>query len=139
MEGYDVSNSTLVYEDDWGEIADRPAANILELRWFDSTSAMTKEEFKTALATFADYADRCHRPGALIDGTSFQMDPANMDEQWRDANIVPRYNDAGITKFAFHMPTGMPAIGAPPAPEGPAHFPTGYFGTRRDALAWLAT
>jgi hypothetical protein len=84
-----VSNSTLVYEDEWGEIADRPGAN--------------------------------------------------MDEPWRNANIVPRYNDAGITKFAFHMPAGMPAIGAPPAPEGPAHFPTGYFGTRSDALAWLST
>ena len=51
--------------------------------------------------------------------------------------VIPRYNGAGIQKFAFHMPAGMPAIGAPPAPEGPANFPTAYFGARADALAWL--
>lgn len=45
----------------------------------------------------------------------------------------------GITKFAFHMPQGMPAIGNAPAPEGPAQFPTAYFGTRADALRWLAS
>jgi len=99
---------------------------------------MTADEFKTSLSTFADHVDSCKRSGALIDGTSFQMNPANMDEQWRNANIIPRYNAAGITKFAFHMPAGMPAIGSPPAPEPPGQFPTGYFGSRDDALAWLS-
>jgi hypothetical protein len=36
------------------------------------------------------------------------------------------------------MPVGMPMIGAPPANEGPGQFPTGYFGSRRSALEWLA-
>jgi hypothetical protein len=36
------------------------------------------------------------------------------------------------------MPAGMPAVGAPPAPEGPAALPTGYFDSRPAALAWLA-
>ena len=98
---------------------------------------MSADDFKRALTTYSDQVERCHRRGALIDGTSFLMSPENMDEQWRDAKIVPRYNDAGVAKFAFHMPAGMPAIGTPPAPEGPARFPTGYFGTRRDALDWL--
>ena len=62
---------------------------------------------------------------------------AHMDGTWRDENIVPRYEAAGVRKFAFHMPAGMPAIGSDPAPEGVAKYPTGYFGTRRDALAWL--
>ena len=56
---------------------------------------------------------------------------------WRDANIIPRYNAAGVKKFAFIMPAGMPAIGDDPAPEGPAHYPTAYFGSRAEALAWL--
>src|SRR5712692_1706403 len=67
------------------------------------------------------------------------MSPANMDGPWRDANIIPRYNAAGVAKFAFHMPEGMPMIGKPPAPEGPGRFLTGYFGRRHDALDWLAT
>jgi hypothetical protein len=58
--------------------------------------------------------------------------------EWRDANIVPRYNAAGVKKFAFHMPAGMPAIGTAPSREGPADYPTAYFGRRQDALDWLA-
>ena len=60
-----------------------------------------------------------------------------MEMGWRDEHIIPRYNAAGLKKFAFVMPAGMPAIGAPPAPEGPADFPTGYYGSRADALSWL--
>jgi hypothetical protein len=65
------------------------------------------------------------------------MDPVNSNSEWRDANIVPRYNAAGVKRFAFLFPEGMPAIGAPPAVEPPAAYPTGYFGTREDALFWL--
>jgi len=31
----------------------------------------------------------------------------------------------------------MPAIGAPPTTEGPAEYPTAYFGTLRSAMEWL--
>jgi hypothetical protein len=75
----------------------------------------------------------------LIDSTTFRMSPAKMDGPWRDANIIPRYNAAGVTKFAFHMPDGMPMIGEPPTPEAPGRFPTGYFGRRQDALNWLTS
>jgi hypothetical protein len=61
-----------------------------------------------------------------------------MDGPWRDVNIIPRYNAAGVTKFAFQMPPGMPMIGSPPAPEGPGRFPTAYFGRRQEALEWLS-
>ena len=33
----------------------------------------------------------------------------------------------------------MPAIGAPPAPEPPGVFPTGYFGRRQGVLDWLTS
>jgi hypothetical protein len=70
---------------------------------------------------------------------TFRMSPAKMDGPWCDANIIPRFNAAGLTKFAFHMPDGMPMIGEPPTPEAPGRFPTGYFGRRQDALDWLAS
>jgi hypothetical protein len=70
--------------------------------------------------------------------TRFMMDPANLNDAWRDANIIPRYNAAGVRRFAFLFPDGMPAIGAPPAAEGPATFPTAYFARRQEALDWLA-
>jgi hypothetical protein len=49
-----------------------------------------------------------------------------------------RYDAAGVRKFAFHMPEGMPMIGQPPQNEAPGRFPTGYVGKREEALAWLA-
>jgi hypothetical protein len=89
--------------------------------------------------TFADLVEQRRRPGVLVDAVAFRMNPTHMNGEWRDANIIPRYGRGGVRKFAFHMPLGMPAIGKEPAKEGPAQFPTAYFGTRRDALGWLAT
>jgi len=127
-----------VYSDRYGEVLDRPAADLIELRWFDTTADMSPQEFKDWLAQFAGCVEKCGRSRALVDSTSFRMNPANMDGPWRDANIIPRYNAAGVARFAFHMPDGMPMIGVPPSTEEPGTFPTGYFGRRQDALDWLA-
>ncbi len=128
-----------VYEDRWGEVFDRPSTGLIELRWFDTTAGMTAPEFQAWLSKFVECVEQCGRSRVLIDSTTFRMSPANMDGQWRDANIIPRYNAAGVTKFAFHMPEGMPMIGMPPVPEEPGRFPTGYFGRRQDALDWLTS
>ena len=127
-----------VYEDKFGEIFDRPSANLVELRWFDSTAEMSAPEFQSWLTKFVECVERCGRSGVLVDSTVFRMSPAKMDGPWRDANIIPRYNAAGVKRFAFHMPEGMPMIGEPPGIEAPGQFPTGYFGRRQDALDWLA-
>lgn len=132
-----MDEPSIAYEDRWGTIIDRPAVGFIEIRWFDTTTAMSGDDFKRFLTTFADLAVQLRRPGVLIDSTAFGMSRANMDPAWRDAHIVPKYNAAKIANFAFHMPAGMPAIGAPPAAQGPADFPTAYFATREDALRWL--
>jgi hypothetical protein len=82
--------------------------------------------------------ERCRRSGVLVDSTAFRMSPAKIDGPWRDANIIPRYDAAGVRKFASRMPEGMPMIGQPPQNEAPGRFPTGYVGKREEALAWLA-
>jgi len=126
-----------VYEDRWGKIVDHPTDGVLEIRWIDATAGMTSIDFKQWLTRFATDIARLGRKLALVDAVQFRIAPDNMDEAWRDANIIPRYNEAGVLRFAFVMPPQMPLIGTPPAPEGPADFPTGYFGTRADAFAWL--
>jgi hypothetical protein len=127
-----------VYEDRWGEVIDRSGTELVELRWNDTTVAMSGEQFQEWLATFAGHVERLRRPRVLIDGTRFMMDPANLNDAWRDANIIPRYNAAGVRRFAFLFPEGTPSSGAPPVAEGPATFPTGYFARRQEALDWLA-
>jgi hypothetical protein len=132
-----VADSRVLHEDEWGEILDRPDEDLLEIRWYDSTADLDGQGFNRFLAVFADLVLDKRRPRVLVDSTAFKMDPAMMDLDWRNANIIPKYNEAGVERFAFHVPPGMPAIGSPPAPDGPANFPTGWFTSRREAIAWL--
>lgn len=44
-----MADSKHMYEDEWGEIIDRPSSNLIELRWFDTTAAMSKEQFQQSL------------------------------------------------------------------------------------------
>ena len=127
-----------VWEDRFGAVADHDDG-YLEIRWYDTTEDMSSAQFQEWLAGFAGEVERRRRPGVLIDATSFRMDPENMNMEWRDEHITPRYNAGGMKKWAFHMPEGMPAIGGTPEREGPAKFLTGYFARRQDALDWLAS
>jgi len=130
---------THVWEDRFGAVIEYPDAQCLEIRWYDTTEDMSASQFQDWLAGFAAEVERRKQPGILVDATRFLMDPANMNEQWRDENITPHYNAGGVRKFAFHMPDGMPAIGGTPEREGPADYLTAYFGRRQTALDWLAS
>ena len=134
-----MSDAVVTYEDRFGAVIDHPDARYLEIHWYDTTEAMSAAQFQGWLAGFAAEVERRRPPGILVDNTSFLMDHANMNMEWRDEHVVPRYNAGGVQKFAFHMPDGMPAIGAAPGREGPATFPTGYFARRQAALDWLAS
>ncbi len=126
-----------VYGDEFGDIIDRTEMGVIEIRWFDSTAAMSGDEFQTWLTGFVTELERRGRRRVLVDTTQFRMDPALMNAEWRDTAVIPRYNAAGVERFAFHMPSGMPLIGQEPAPEGPGEFPTAYFGSRNDIVEWL--
>ena len=76
----------------------------------------------------------------IIDATQFFHTQGEGVLAWRDENIVPLYNQAGVQKFAFLAAPGMPGTveqGGVPAPDGPATFPTAWFGTRDRMYAWL--
>ena len=134
-----MTDVRVLHEDQWGAVIDYPSRDIIEIRWYDSTAGLDRQSFNEWLRRFADHEESSGRRCILVDSTSFRMAPQEFDPEWRDANIIPRYNSAGVQRFAFHVPEGMPAIGAEPAREGPAEFPTGYFATREAALAWLAS
>jgi hypothetical protein len=75
-------------------------------------------------------------PSALSDlRPGLRLADPTRDDEWRDEHIIPRYN-AGVRRFAFLYPDGVPLIGTPPGPMGPSTFPTGYFGRRQAALDW---
>lgn len=128
-----------VYEDRFGEVIDHADDGYLEIRWYDATEDMSADDFRSWVAAFAGEVERRRRPGILVDVTRFLMDQSDMDGDWWYEQIVPRYNGAGVEKFAFLARDEMSAIGSPPAAARGANFPTGYFARRQEALDWLGS
>jgi hypothetical protein len=124
----------------WGIISHHQQEGILELRWLPSTAEMTDDDFKATLELFAEQAERTGAPLLLIDAVEFhhRFDEGVM--QWRDHQIIPRYNALGTKRFAFHVPEEFPdamEAGGQPVIDGPATFPTAWFTHRQHALDWL--
>jgi hypothetical protein len=62
--------------------------------------------------------------------------------QWRDTEIIPRYNQVGVPIRLHRQPElpGPDGRGRRRArPRGRANFPTGWFTTREAACQWLAS
>ena len=126
-----------LYEDEYGAIVAPESGAHVEIRWTEATLGMSGDAFNAWLERFAGLIEERRCRTALVDARLFRMERGQVDMGWRDTHIIPRYNAAGLQRFAFVMPPGMPAIGAPPAPEGPADFPTAFFGDYPTAMQWL--
>ncbi len=129
----------IVHEDTYGSLIDYPEDDYFEVRWYDASSAFTGDSFNERMTVMADAIERCGRTGLLVDAVQFGMRAEDMDVAWRNANHIPRLNAAGVKKEALVVPAGFPPIGAPPAPEGPADYPTAFFATRAEARSWLGS
>ena len=124
----------------WGVVLNHERWRTLELSWLSSTSEMTDDGFKETLELFAAEGERGKPVYMIIDSTSFQHELGDGVLEWRDREIIPRYNSAGVKKFAFLWPEGTPDTvesGGTPKPDGPANFPTGWFTGRERAYEWL--
>ena len=130
-------NPTVVYEDDYGSMIDYPDNDYLEVRWYDGSSVLTTETFSQRQAVIADVVEQCGRSGMLVDTLQLVMDPGEIDDDWRDANVTPRFNAAGVRKLALLVPAAVPLVGAAPMHQGPAEYPTAFFASRTDARSWL--
>ena len=132
-----MADLVTLHTDNWGAIHYSKNAERIEIVWQEASAAMSGEDFITWLSHFADFTESKKPRFALVDARNFRMPPGSVDIAWRDQEITPRYNAVGLEKFAFVMPPGMPAIDAPAQKEGPANYPTAYFGDRDAALTWL--
>jgi hypothetical protein len=123
----------IIYYGDW---------NTLELKWLATTKDAAEAQARDTMTLFAAEAERRQPRFLVVDTTEFAHRWADDMMQWRDREIVPRYNAGGVTKFAFITGDDVPfptvETGADPAPDGPATFPTGWFKTRAAAYQWLA-
>ena len=133
----------LVASDRWGQIIYYDDWKSLELRWLPSTADAADADLKTTMEAFANEAVNRRPTSLIVDTTEFRHAWGDGMMQWRDAKIIPLYNQAGVAKFAFiaHPKYPGPTVeaGAAPAPDGPATFPTGWFKTREAAYRWLSS
>ena len=129
-----------LYKDDYAEyFRDSEHSAVLQC-WSDGTVSMTEEQFRAGVERLAGLIERERLPNALVDVVKMAYRPASDFEPWRQENIIPRYNAAGVRKFAFVYPSGYTETvenGVSPALEGKSAFPFGYFGSRERAFAWF--
>ncbi len=97
---------------------------------------MNDDDYMRWLERYAASAEQYHVPFTLIDTREFHHHPGAHTGPWREEHIIPRYNRAGVKKFAFLLPEGS-APKTEPMPEGSAQFPTGYFETREQIDRWF--
>lgn len=133
---------TIVAENPWGQIIFYDDWSSLELRWLASTADAPDSDLRSTMEAFADAAVSRRPKTLIVDNTEFRHTWGDGFRPWREAVIIPLYNNAGVSKFAFianaHYPLPTVETGATPSPDGPANFPTGWFKTREAAYQWLA-
>lgn len=128
------------HRDEFGVIILHEDRRMLELRWLEASAEMTDDDFMRSMERYAASAQDHRSPFLLVDVTNFKHSPGEEVAGWRDEHIIPRYNAAGVRKFAFLLPEGAPGTvesGTQPAPEPPGDFPTGYFAERQHVLDWF--
>lgn len=129
-----------LYRDRFAEYYRDPQHAAIVQCWSEETASMSEEQFRAGVERLAELIEREHARNVLVDVVKMGYRPAADFEQWRQTYIIPRYNAADVGKFAFVLPGGVADTvenGVAPAAEGEAKFPTGYFGSRERALAWL--
>ncbi len=137
----DAAEPVEVVRNSWGVVLHHEKWHTLELRWLPATRDMSDEGFKETLELLASAGERFRPRFMLVDGTDFHHQSGEGVMEWRAEHIVPRYNSAGVTRFAFLAPAGSPGTveaGEAPAMEDGANFLTAWFSGRERAYQWLA-
>lgn len=126
-----------LHEDEYLQILWDEQKRIISIDWKEATSRMTDEDFKRELTLFAKQVEDKRAPRILIDVSKFHHRPGAEVGEWRLKNISPRYNAAGVQRFAFLLSkdSQVPPM-ANQSSEG-ERFLTQSFNRYEQATAWL--
>jgi|SRR5579872_1896318 len=114
-----------------------PDSGILKLVWSEGTARMTDEDFKAALVFFAEKAEEFKAKELLVDVEKFRFNMPSQLGEWRAQSITPRYNKAGVRKFAFvHGEKFSEKPGDGERYQG-EEFLTRHFSSEQGAKKWL--
>jgi hypothetical protein len=113
--------------------------SLLSFLWTEKTATMTDADYQAGLRDYGQtMIERRARLG-LIDLRKFRHRPGEHLMSWRTSEIVPMYHKAGLEKFAYVLPEGVPAPpdDAPAKKEPGEQFLTKRFATDAAARSWL--
>lgn len=125
-----------LHRDDFAQFIYDPDSRVLSILWTEATEGMSTEDFKAGLERLADYAEAHRSPRVLVDVSNFRFRPPPEIGPWRETQIVPRYNEAGVERFAYVHGAGATLPPATPSPDSEI-FETRHFDSRADAIAWM--
>ena len=110
-----------------------PERRVVSLVWADAP--LDEEAVKEMPVRFGEHAKAYPDSALLVDARSFNFRWGPEMDDWRNASVIPSYNDAGVRRFAFVFADVVPL--RPPAQMPPAKFETGSFHTVEAAEGWL--
>ncbi len=118
-----------------------PDAAMLILVWSAETARMADTDFKEGLTKTAEYAEQYKPHGLLVNVENFKFREAMGPglSNWRIENIVPRYNKAGLKKFAFVHGSGFPEKSDDGERTAAEQFLTKHFASEEHAAQWATS
>ena len=125
-----------LHKDRFSTIAHIPGHAAIELIWTTETAAMNNQDFKDALELFVGYAAEHSAPNLLVDLRPFRHNMTPELGKWRDEVIAPKYNAAGVKKFAYLI--GSVDSANRPSQNAGEDFVTGYFESTESGRSWFS-
>ena len=123
-----------IYEDNFSVITYDESAGVLILVWTENSSDMTDQDFKIVNLAYADLAVERGVFSLLVDVQQFGHAFNDDLTAWRNETIIPKYDRAGVQRFAFLHGEGA-QIPPEPYPEG--DYIVQHFTSDEEALNWL--
>lgn len=131
--------STEVHDDKFLQILWDEHSRIIGIKWKQATSSMTDDNFKDELGLFAAHVEQQKAPLILVDVCGFRHKMGPAVQEWRVNNISPRYNAAGVQRFAFLLPAGSKIPPTMNQASPGEKFVTRAFTDLESAVNWLST
>ena len=132
----------VIYESRFYNFALCGDTGALVFDWKPETSAITDNDFKEGLSNFAGYGFELCVTKMVVDVRNFMPPHGTPSGEamgpWRSQVVVPRYNKAGVEKFAYlrNSEGGGPPVGGP-VRHGGEDFETAVFDAEDAMVAWL--
>ena len=131
-----------IYQSYFYDFAHCDETNSLIFQWKPETETIKNNDFKEGLSNFAGYAFELKTPNMVVDVRNFKPGAGEPTPDvmgtWRAEVVIPRYNAAGVKKFAYlrNPDGGGPPVSEPTKHEGET-FETAVFDSEEKMMNWL--